>query len=85
MGETPVMGTITIRDVDDALKSSLRLRAAQHGRSMEAEVRAILEAAVASGAPEHGLGTRIHKRFAHLAEFEAGERPDEVRAANFSE
>jgi antitoxin FitA len=67
------------------LKSNLRVRAAEHGRSMEAEVRAILQAALASGAPERGLGTRIHKRFAHLADVELPERVDEVRAANFSE
>ena len=36
------MGSITIRQLDDALKHSLRLRAARHGRSMEDEARTIL-------------------------------------------
>jgi plasmid stability protein len=40
------MGTLTIRDLDDAVKDRLRVRAATNGRSMEAEARAILAAAV---------------------------------------
>ena len=45
------MGSITIRQLDDALKAALRLRAATHGRSMEDEVRTILRAAAAAEAP----------------------------------
>ena len=37
------MATLTIRNVDAALKERLRVRAAQHGHSMEAEVRDILK------------------------------------------
>ncbi len=36
------MASLTIRQLDDAVKASLRLRAAQNGRSMEDEVRMIL-------------------------------------------
>ena len=36
------MGSITIRNLDDDLKRRLRVRAAEHGRSMEEEVREIL-------------------------------------------
>lgn len=36
------MGTLTIRNLDDAVHASLRKRAAEHGRSMEAEARAAL-------------------------------------------
>jgi plasmid stability protein len=36
------MASITIRNLDDRLKSKLRIRAAQHGRSMEEEARHIL-------------------------------------------
>ena len=39
------MASITIRQLDDDLKKRLRLRAAQHGRSMEDEVRTILRGA----------------------------------------
>jgi antitoxin FitA len=37
------MATLTIRNLDAALKERLRVRAAQHGHSMEAEVRDILQ------------------------------------------
>ena len=33
------MATLTIRNVDPALREELRVRAARHGRSMEAELR----------------------------------------------
>lgn len=36
------MAVLTIRDLDDEVRDRLRVRAASHGRSMEAEVRAIL-------------------------------------------
>ena len=37
------MATLTIRRVDEAVRDKLRLRAARHGRSMEEEVRRILD------------------------------------------
>lgn len=37
---------MTIRGIDDEVRDRLRIRAAKHGRSMEAEARAILTAAV---------------------------------------
>ena len=40
------MATLTIRDLDDSVRDQLRVRAARHGRSMEAEVREILAEAV---------------------------------------
>jgi plasmid stability protein len=40
------MAVLTVRNVPDDVHRALRVRAAQHGRSTEAEVRAILEAAV---------------------------------------
>jgi phosphopantothenoylcysteine decarboxylase / phosphopantothenate---cysteine ligase len=36
------MASLTVRQLDDKLKTLLRMRAAQHGRSMEDEVRVIL-------------------------------------------
>jgi antitoxin FitA len=38
------MASITIRNLGDDLKKRLRLRAAEHGRSMEEEARVILKA-----------------------------------------
>lgn len=40
------MATITIRSLPDEVHRALRVRAAMHGRSTEAEVRHILEATV---------------------------------------
>ena len=40
------MGVLTVRDVDDELIRRLELRAAEHGRSAEAEHRLILEQAL---------------------------------------
>jgi antitoxin FitA len=62
------MSSITIRKLDPAVKERLRIRAARHGRSMEAEARRILQAALsASGAsPVRNLYERIHERFARL-------------------
>ncbi|MGY4397944.1 plasmid stability protein [Sphingomonas sp. UYAg733] len=37
------MGFITVRNVDDAVKESIRVTAARNGRSIEAEIRALLE------------------------------------------
>ena len=41
------MASMTIRKLEEALKSRLRIRAARHGRSMEEEAREILKAALA--------------------------------------
>jgi antitoxin FitA len=58
------MATLTIRNLDDTIKTGLRLRAANHGCSMEEEARQILKLAIQSPVAESGLGSRIHGRFA---------------------
>lgn len=45
-----LMPTLTIRNLDEATKTALRLRAARHGVSMEQEVRDILVRSVAEDA-----------------------------------
>jgi len=40
------MAMLTVRNLSDEVHRALRVRAAQHGRSTEAEVREILEGAV---------------------------------------
>ena len=40
------MGMLTVRNLPDSVHRALRVQAAQHGRSTEAEVREILAAAV---------------------------------------
>ncbi len=37
------MGSVTIRNLDDAVKRNARIAAAANGRSLEAELRALLE------------------------------------------
>jgi len=49
-GET-LMASILIRNLDDRVKARLRVRAAEHGRSMEEEARDILGAALNGEAP----------------------------------
>ena len=77
------MATLTIRDVDEELRASLRVRAARHGRSMEAEVREILRDALTRPAAADQLGSRIRQRFATIggAELELPTRPDRPRPA----
>jgi plasmid stability protein len=45
------MASLTIRNLEDDLKLRLRIRAAQHGRSMEEEVQDILRQVVGKGLP----------------------------------
>jgi antitoxin FitA len=62
------MSGITIRNLDPAIKERLRVRAAEHGHSMEAEARRILQTALSgAGRPKSpNLYDRIHARFALL-------------------
>ncbi len=61
------MSTILIRQLDEATKVRLRLRAAQHGRSMEAEAREILKTTLTRQARNRrGLADRSHARFSAL-------------------
>ncbi len=78
------MATLTVRGLDDATKTRLRVRAARHGRSMEAEVRAILEDALPSEPTSGGLGSRIHARFAAIGgvELDLPTRRELPRAAD---
>lgn len=84
------MATLTIRDLDESIRQKLRVQAAEHGRSMEAEVREILAAAVADPEPDYGLGDRIHALFAEIGGVEPDElvippRSDTPRAVDFGE
>ena len=60
------MATLTIRNLDPSIKERLRVRAAEHGRSMEAELRAIVTHAVETPTrpPEINLADAIRRRFA---------------------
>jgi antitoxin FitA len=77
------VATLTIRDLDDELRVRLRMRAAERGRSMEAEVREILRDVLTRPAAQERLGSRIHQRFATMggAELDLPARTDLPRSA----
>lgn len=52
------MAAMTIRNLSESTHRAIKARAAAHGRSAEAEVRQILDEAVA-GRMDIGFGTRI--------------------------
>ena len=61
------MASMTIRNLDDALKRRLRVRAAQRGKSMEEEAREILRSALSQeDISSSSLSSTIHGRFAEL-------------------
>ena len=75
------MASMTIRDLDDQLKSRLRVRAARNSRSMEEEVRAILKSALASDSGRaKSLVRSIRARIEPLGGLELGlPRRDAIR------
>ena len=58
------MASITIRNLDDDVKTQLRIRASTNGRSMEEEVRLILREAVGRKEGPKSLASAIRARFA---------------------
>jgi antitoxin FitA len=61
------MTMLAVRDLDPHVKDKLRRRAARHGRSMEAEVRHILTAAVESGDDLVDLVSSVRRHFAGVS------------------
>ncbi|MDO9402215.1 MAG: hypothetical protein Q7T46_12330 [Polaromonas sp.] len=60
------MAMLTVRNLNESVKTMLRIRAAQHGWAMEEEVRRILTQATLNDEPDIKLGSRIHGRFKSL-------------------
>ena len=56
---------MSIRNLDDELMDRLRVQAARHGRSMEAEVRAILADGLEEKRPADFMG-EVRRRFGAL-------------------
>ena len=82
------MSSITIRKLDPALKERLRIRAAEHGHSMEAEARDILKQGLGVERSEETVGEffkRIHARFAALGgvDLELPSRDDDREPPKF--
>ncbi len=57
------MASITIRDLDEDVKTRLRVRAAEHHRSMEEEARLILRDAVGRKPGSRNLASVIRAHF----------------------
>lgn len=78
------MSTLTIRQLNEQTHARLRGRAAKHGRSVEAEVRAILDAAV--DLPEENILLALHATFSEAGglDLQVPNRTDQPRAADLS-
>lgn len=73
------MATLTIRSLEEETKRRLQVRAAAHGRSMEAEAREILRGALAAPSrPNLDLASAIRARVAPLGGFELEIPPREA-------
>ncbi len=84
--EVIAVAALNIRNLNETVKRRLQVRAARHGRSMEAEVRAILEEAVREPADSAGLFTALLDRFGALGgvDLDLPGRDEPARAADFS-
>ena len=60
------MAALSIRNLDERTKERLRVRAASNGRSMEAEIRAILTEAVAEPEGRQNFLIALRDRFQEL-------------------
>lgn len=77
---------LTIRNIEESLKSELRITAARHGVSMEEQARVILRTALAPKKRKKGLGSRIHQHFSDVGgiELELPKRTSPRPAPDFS-
>lgn len=79
------MAAISVRDLDNDVASRLKVRAARHGRSMEAEIRAILtDAVVAVDDEQVNLAQAVRERFVAIGgvDLDVPSRQDMPRAAH---
>lgn len=81
------MSAMSIRNIDERVMRLLRMRAARHGRSMEAEVRAILVAAVDEPDDGASILDAFVDRFAELGgvELDLPPRSTAPRAPDFTD
>lgn len=78
------MATLTIRQLDECTHTLLRGRAAKHGRSVEAEVRAILDSAV--NKPQRNILLAVHELMADDGgvDLDLPDRQDQPRPVDLS-
>jgi plasmid stability protein len=84
--EVVVMAAVSIRNLDDTVRERLRIRAAAHGRSMEAEMRAILVEAVREADDDAGILGALVERFSELGgtDLDVPSRSTPPRAVDFT-
>jgi antitoxin FitA len=74
LSDETTMPNIVIHHLEADLSKRLEQRAAQHGHTIEAEVKAILHSVLtAESSTQPNLTTAIDRRFAHLGDFEIPE------------
>lgn len=74
------MAQVLVRDLDDAVVETLKRRAKRHGRSLEAELRVILERSAGADMLEaRRLAERIRAELAGRAQGDSGEQVAEDR------
>lgn len=80
------MAALSVRNLDETVRERLRVRAAQHGRSMEAEIRAILTDAVSPPTDPKGLAQALLTRFGDIGgvDLDLPARTDAPRAADLA-
>ena len=80
------MPNLTVRNLSEETHRALRMRAAQHGRSTEAEVRTILEETVRP--PKRlKIGSEIHRiarEIGGMDELEISRQRSEIQGADFA-
>ena len=79
------MPSLTVRNLPDETHRALRVRAALHGRSAEAEVRAILEETVRP-AERLKIGTEIHRisqEIGGMDDLDISRERSEIKGADF--
>jgi antitoxin FitA len=65
MLRSEIMAQLVVRNIEETVKAKLQMRARQHGRSVEEEVREILRTSVyEKELPAGGLGSEIAALFA---------------------
>lgn len=85
LAEVKDVAAVSIRNLDETVRERLRVRAAANGRSMEAEMRAILVEAVREHGDEDSLLHALLVRFRDLGgvDLQLPARPP-ARAADFT-
>jgi plasmid stability protein len=79
------MATVTVRNLPEETHRALRVRAAHHGRSTEAEIRVILEETVRPS-KRLKMGSEIHRiagEVGYMDELKITRQRSQIRGATF--